>query len=131
MSTIGGHLGYKVFDSTLGNSTTAGGGTITGAATYYSKPTNIRHARFLSYLIDTVGAAIAGTLTVEVSNASDEDVNNSLDTWTTYTPVGSVTVTGSTTFGIEIPDVTFGRARLKLVVSAGTGIITARIAEKG
>lgn len=77
-----------------------------------------------------------GTLTIEVSDATDEDVRKGTDFWNTYTQVngdgwtnGVATVTsgqinGSATFAVELVEFAYKRVRFKYVNASGSGTIT-------
>jgi hypothetical protein len=77
-----------------------------------------------------------GTLTVEISNATDEDIRLGTDFWSTYTQVngdgftsGVATVTSGqinskADFAIELKNFGYKRVRLKYTNSSGSGTIT-------
>jgi len=78
--------------------------------------------RGISYHVSKTGN-LAGTLTLEFTNDPSET------RWDTYT-ITIPAIAGGTNpqgFGLEIPDFQFLKSRLVLVVTGGTGAITARL----
>src|SRR5262245_51455245 len=124
---------FLAFDPNLGNADVPGGGTVDGADTYYSKDSE-PHLRNCSYVISTTGITLAGDLTVEVSNSSRQDRARDAEKWVQYTLVNdgdAISISGITSFGIDIKNLTFRRIRLVFVQTGGTGTITAEFTVKG
>jgi hypothetical protein len=120
--------GFKVFDPAI-TTDVAGRGTVaSGTPTLISKETVLdRFTAGVAYQIVKTGN-LAGTLTVEFSDANDDD-NAAGARWDAYT-ITLAAIAGGTDpqgYGFEIPDFGHLRIRLKLVVSGGTGTFTARI----
>jgi hypothetical protein len=131
---------YRAFDAVA----------VTGVASFYSGSTKlgafnlpgnavgtaVPTGKTLSFVGSFTGTA-AGSLTVEVSNASDNDIRLGLDVWVTYDQVagagftaGVATVvagqiSGSANFAVSMTRLAFGRVRLKYANTGGTGTITA------
>jgi hypothetical protein len=123
---------------------------VTGAASFYSGSTKlgavtlpgnpvgtaVPSGRTASYVGSFTGTP-AGTLTVEVSNASDNDIRLGLDVWVPYDQVagagftaGVATVTagqisGSANWAVSLTRLAFGRVRLKYANTSSSGTITA------
>ena len=124
-------VGRKLFDPAILSGT--GQGTVSsGTPTLVSQSTYPVYYGVVSFEI-VVTSTLAGTLTVEYANASDQDIAQGTDQWDTYNPTGlSIpAVTGAMVFGIGLPGFEFGRIRLKFVTSSGTGTITALLCSKG
>src|ERR1044071_4481582 len=93
MSQGSGDAGFIVFDpavaavaNAIAWETGAGGGLISGNGTYYSKPTAVPWQTDIGESIYLTGN-LAGTLTVEWSNSSNDQDLNGTSRWDTYTPV--------------------------------------------
>ncbi len=132
---------HKVFDAVAlsstntvySGSTRLGGAAVPGNA--IGTAPNGRHMTYQGAFTSTPN----GSLTVEVSNASDEDVRKGTDQWDTYTQVtgdgfssGVATVTSGqinskATFAIELKNFAYKRSRLKYTNTSGTGTITATV----
>lgn len=107
---------------------------VTGSATYTSKAIDLGGVNDVSWMVAVTGTP-SGTLSVEVSNASDQDVHQGTDHWTGFSGIPSMTVSaglysGAAVWGIEIPRCTFRRARLKWVNGSGTGSLIATACTK-
>lgn len=114
----------------------AGGGLISGNGTFYSQPTQIDKKYYLSDQIALTGT-IAGTLTIQISNDGEEQDRNGTAQWQTYdrvnlggfvagvaTLVAGAIVGGTNPGGWEAQrPVSWGRIRLQLIVTGGTGTI--------
>lgn len=109
----------KVFDPTLA-AASRGGGLVTAAGTYHSRPTQIADDDALSYLVDITGTMV-GSLVVRVTN---ERALIATAKWVTY-PVTVGWTSGAACFGIRIRDVGFRWAELMLTVASGSGTIAA------
>jgi hypothetical protein len=131
---------YRAFDAVA----------VTGVASFYSGSTKlgafnlpgnavgtaVPTGKTISY-VGTFTGTPGGTLTVEVSNASDNDIRLGLDKWVPYDQVsgagftaGVATVTSgqinsSADFAISMTKLAFGRVRLKYANATGTGTLTA------
>jgi len=103
---------------------------VSGTDTYKSASSNIQGARLVSYIVAFTGT-MTGTLTVEVSNSSQDQVNAGTDTWTTYSGISIPAITTATTFGIELVDLAFGRVRLSYTNATNSGTVTATVTVKG
>ena len=120
-------LGFKLFDPAI--LTGAGQGTVsTGTPTLTSKeyvPGQFGMGAGLQFLKT---GNLAGTLTLEASDASDGD-NAASSRWDTYTFTIPAVAAGTDPQGflLELPDFCHGRLRAKLVCSAGTGAVTLRL----
>jgi hypothetical protein len=77
-----------------------------------------------------------GTTTVyslEVSNTTADEVKAGVDDWTPYTASSlgtGVSKAAAEDFAIELIQLPFARARLKMVTSAGSGVIQVRACTK-
>lgn len=127
--------GFRVFVPTTAASNGTddhGGGLISGNGTYYSRHTVVKNRKMMSWEVDIVSSSgpLAGTITVQASNSSDDDVRRDVAKWFDETRVSVAWTSGSSTFGIALYPCEWGRVRLKIVTSAGTGTIQARVAAK-
>lgn len=119
-------LGFKVFDPVITTAVAGRGDVASGTPTLTSfETTPGQFVSGVSFQVNKTGT-LAGTLTAECSNASDND-NDAGAPWDTYSITIPAVVTGTQTFGFELPGFSFGRVRLKFVATSGTGTITARI----
>lgn len=120
-----------------------GGGLIPGNGTYFTIPTRLTEVTLATDVFTTTGT-IAGTLTIEVTNASSDDCDKALADWHTYDKVttggftsgvatlaaGAITG-GSNPGSVELKDVGFSAYRYKLIITSGTGTIRDRRNFKG
>lgn len=118
----------------------ASGTTVTSTTTYNSAAIHIKRHADISYVVaatETV-ATLGGTLKVQVSNSRKDQVDAGTATWVQYTNLsavgssvsvsaGTITVSGSQTFGIELSDLNFQWVRLQWVNATGTGTLVADI----
>jgi len=102
-----------------------GGGGSLAAGTYYSRPTWVGGSPgvcVMTDVLDTTGT-LAGTLTYEVSNASDIQVRSGTDKWSVYTRIAAITLSGVQSDNIEFTELAFTRVRTKIVITAGAGTV--------
>ena len=104
--------------------------SVPGAGAYTSAPLVTPFGHIVSFTVVITGT-VYGTMTVEVSNATDNDVQQGLDNdWQTYSGVSNPTalpaITGAGTIGVGLIDVEYARVRLKLVVTSGSGTLVGR-----
>jgi hypothetical protein len=121
----------------------AGGGLISGAGTYYSRPSRLTSTVMCSDVFLFTGTLV-GTLTVEVCNDGDGVDQVGAADWHTYdqvtgngfaagaAPVAAGVITGGTNPGsVQLTDMGFAAYRYKFVVTAGAGTIKDRRVLKG
>lgn len=136
-----GKDGFLSYDPTLAATTLAilkdtgaGGGLISGNGTFYSAPTQLRLTTDVTDLV-VIAGTIAGTLTVEVSNDTEQEDRLGTSTWVTYTDGTLPTIPAIAGAPINVPiqlkRVGWGRMRLKLVVTSGTGTVSSKRVIKG
>jgi hypothetical protein len=132
--------GGKVFDAV----------SLAGTNTYYSHVSVIENMGWITYVYKFVRSSgtLAGTLTVEVCNASSAQYNAALALdggaagganvnalmWDTYDPPGfsitAINTSGTQTDNIELQAMGYALVRLKYVNATGTGTVTAQFAGK-
>jgi hypothetical protein len=132
---------FKVFDAVAVSSTTtyysgasaAQLGAVTNPGNAVGTSPNGPYVTFTGNFTSTP----TGTLTVEITNATDNDIRLGLDRWSTYTQIagsgftaGVATVTAGqinslADFAIEIKHFGYKRVRLKYTNASGSGTITA------
>ncbi len=98
-----GRPGFLAFDPSHAGvagatGATSGGGGSLGAGTFYSEPT-VMTAQGWSDVTDVVETygSLAGTMTAEVSNATDADVLAGTDVWVVDTSISIAAIAGSVT----------------------------------
>lgn len=107
----------------------SGGGDVAGAGTFYSKPTELAIGG-ASDVADTivVSDGLLGTLTFEVSNATDEEVfKGTDDDWHKDPDVADVSITGDGIYDIKAARIPYGRMRLKLVATHSGKVHSRRV----
>lgn len=113
---------YRVFDPAITSGD--GRGTISANGTYVSLATEMKRWKEISWLVVVTGT-LQGTFTVEITNGTDEEIRLGTATWVPYTPVSITWASGAASFGVTCRP-RFARVRLKLVVTGGTGTVTAQ-----
>lgn len=121
----------------------ASGTTVTSTNTYNSTAIHIKRHQDVSFVVaatETV-ATLGGTLKVQVSNSTRSAVDGGTATWVQYTDLtaigsgvsvstGTITVSGTQTFAIELADLSFQWVRLQWVNATGTGTLVADLTAK-
>lgn len=102
---------------------TSGGGGSLGTGTFYSSPTTMTGQGW-SDVTDVIAVEgdLAGTMTAEVSNASDEEVKLGEDDWQTDTSITFAAIAGSTAA------IVVDTAALKFIPAPSGSTYTARVA---
>ena len=122
------NIGTLLFDPAIASG--IGRGLVSsGTPTLTSKTTTPAFDGTVGIAIVTT-STLAGTLTVEYCNATDQELILGSNQWDTYS-ITLPAISGATKFGIRLPNFEFGRLRLKFVVSSGTGTILAQLCVKG
>ena len=123
-------MAFKAFDPALGTSSVTGGGTISGAGTYVGLfTTRPSGGRVTGYqVVTTDGGSLAGTLTFEGSQSTEQQLAQGNGVWTKDEVIGDIAISGAMSFQVPL-ELTFpaSRIRPKFVRSAGTGTITATV----
>ena len=107
----------------------SGGGLVSGAGTFYSKATVMASQGWnnASEIFTTTGD-LAGTMSAEFSNATDEEILKVTDAWVADTAViadQAVAAAGDYKLKALMP-IPYGRMRTKFARSGGTGTIKSR-----
>lgn len=128
---------FKVFNALAASGTNTyyggkGGGTTSATG---DGGTAIPRGHDASIVVDLAGTGNA-TLTVEVSNSSEAEVEKGTDKWVPYAPIGSIPIAsgvfadGTAVCAIELKTLPFGRFRPKLVMSSGTLTVNGTVTVK-
>lgn len=106
----------------------SGGGLVSGAGTFYSKATVMAEQGWSDFSdVFTTTGDLAGTMSAEFSNSTDEEILKGTDVWVPDTGVtADQAVAAAGNFKIKGSRVPYGRVRAKFVQSGGTGTIKSR-----
>lgn len=123
--------GVLVFDPTIagvagGAFATSGGGLISGAGVYYSRPVDLGSSGWsdVTDVID-VGGSLTGTAVAEVSNSSDQENRLGQGAWAVEPSIVIAAITAGIAL-VKAPRIGFGRMRIRFTWSAGAGTLADR-----
>lgn len=98
--------------------------------TQYTENVRASNLQTVGFIVKHPGSTTTA-YTVQVSNATDDEVRLGLDDWADYTPISIPSKSAAETFYVEYTLCAFALVRLKMVTSSGTGTIKVNGAGKG
>jgi hypothetical protein len=128
--SIAGSAGAKLAPQGPPGTAGNGGGSISGAGTYYSRASYMKDMQEVAETVIVTGT-LTGTLSLEVMNADEEADLAGVDEWCDFTPATAIpAITGTTTatvgrFG-RSDTVRYSAYRMKFVWASGSGTLSVR-----
>jgi hypothetical protein len=122
---IAGSAGVKTAPQGVPTTPGNGGGSISGAGTYYSRATYMKDNLEVAETVVVTGT-LNGTLSCEVSNDDEEADLNASAKWVDFTPATPIpAIAGAASFG-RSDTVRYAAYRQKFVWTSGSGALEVR-----